>query len=848
MLAAEPVPGPPSTAARRCRPRSASPSPSPSRRRAGRGRRPIVPAPTRPPEPVCLEPRSLPRAPSPLPGAARSRRADDRGRRGRTDTVPGDRPRLRAVRAPVPEPALPRPLPCRQRRRASARGRPAPRRPRRRTSRRSTRCSTPRPPARSEPGRAAPPGAVGAAVPAADARRPADAAGARRRGPRASRIPILAVVLAGVVLTTVAAWYFFLRRRPAPPRRRPTRCGRTRGAADHGRRVRPATPTAPAPRATPAPRPSAVAGRAARTRHARSGRDSAASRPPPARRRRRPASPRRRRPRRRPVPPAPAPAAAAADAHALLAQGLAPRRRARLRGLARGGARGPLQPAAARGVLARERAEGGRAVSADGAVHPARQRPGTGLLPAVLGSLRQRGRAAEAARLRPARLLPPGRRRRPRLSPRSPSSCPDRAPPAARARRSRRRSRASRAADSIVLTNGRVIEAEQAWFEGAELRYRQDGALYALPRPLVVRVDTRGRRPGAPRPRRAAQPRAPRRRRRGRGPAPRAARPLPRPGLRRRRSRRWPRPSSRSATPRVPGRRAETARGLEPAQPGDARAARRRARRASGTSAAAREQYRAALELAPRPARAEEARGARHGRGLRRRAPASGSATTARPTSRSASPSCACSTGPGTSTSGGSASRPSCRSTVVLQTATAFRDTTRAPEWAAAWNDGTIRVPVMGLDAAEPRPSCACCATSWPTRSWPPAPAATARPGCRRASRSGSRAATPRARTRRSPRSRVGLACAASSRSSRPFIGPVREAEATAAYAAEPVGRGLPRPAPAAKRACGGCSTPSARACPAAEALPVAFALSYGELQRAWEQDLMKGSVRGAGL
>ena len=40
--------------------------------------------------------------------------------------------------------------------------------------------------------------------------------------------------------------------------------------------------------------------------------------------------------------------------------------------------------------------------------------------------------------------------------------------------------------------------------------------------------------------------------------------------------------------------------------------------------------------------------------------------------------------------------------TVVLQTATTFRDTTRAPDWAAAWNDGTIRVPVMGLDRPTP--------------------------------------------------------------------------------------------------------------------------------------------------
>jgi hypothetical protein len=40
--------------------------------------------------------------------------------------------------------------------------------------------------------------------------------------------------------------------------------------------------------------------------------------------------------------------------------------------------------------------------------------------------------------------------------------------------------------------------------------------------------------------------------------------------------------------------------------------------------------------------------------------------------------------------------------TVVLQTAAAFRDTTRAPQWAAAWNDGTIRVPVAGLERPTP--------------------------------------------------------------------------------------------------------------------------------------------------
>jgi hypothetical protein len=46
--------------------------------------------------------------------------------------------------------------------------------------------------------------------------------------------------------------------------------------------------------------------------------------------------------------------------------------------------------------------------------------------------------------------------------------------------------------------------------------------------------------------------------------------------------------------------------------------------------------------------------------------------------------------------------RPTQPVTVVLQTAAGFQDTTRAPEWAAGWNDGTIRVPVMGLSAPTP--------------------------------------------------------------------------------------------------------------------------------------------------
>ena len=44
------------------------------------------------------------------------------------------------------------------------------------------------------------------------------------------------------------------------------------------------------------------------------------------------------------------------------------------------------------------------------------------------------------------------------------------------------------AADKIELTNGHVIEADRAWFEGTQLRYQKDGGTYGIPRTLVSRV------------------------------------------------------------------------------------------------------------------------------------------------------------------------------------------------------------------------------------------------------------------------------------------------------------------------------------------------------------------------
>src|SRR5207245_7928603 len=44
-------------------------------------------------------------------------------------------------------------------------------------------------------------------------------------------------------------------------------------------------------------------------------------------------------------------------------------------------------------------------------------------------------------------------------------------------------------ADTITLTNGRVIEADRAWFEGNEVRYEKNGGIYGLPKSLVTRLE-----------------------------------------------------------------------------------------------------------------------------------------------------------------------------------------------------------------------------------------------------------------------------------------------------------------------------------------------------------------------
>lgn len=53
----------------------------------------------------------------------------------------------------------------------------------------------------------------------------------------------------------------------------------------------------------------------------------------------------------------------------------------------------------------------------------------------------------------------------------------------------------ARAGDTIVLTNGRVIQADRTWFEGAQLYYEKAGAVFGLPRSLVKSVEAQATEP-----------------------------------------------------------------------------------------------------------------------------------------------------------------------------------------------------------------------------------------------------------------------------------------------------------------------------------------------------------------
>jgi tetratricopeptide (TPR) repeat protein len=175
--------------------------------------------------------------------------------------------------------------------------------------------------------------------------------------------------------------------------------------------------------------------------------------------------------------------------------------------------------------------------------------------------------------------------------------------------------------------------------------------------------------------------------------------------------------------------------------------------------------------------------------------------------------------------------------TVVLQTATSFHDTTRAPEWAAALNDGTIRVPVMGLD--RPTPGLVRVLRHELAHSFV-------------ASRTGGNCPTwlhegVAQWLEGGDPSREDAGLVARARSGRlrrleslesPFVG-LSETEAAAAYAQSlsAVAHLLQLRGEAGLRR---LIVALGDGAPAAEALPMAYALSYGELQSGWEEHLRR--------
>ncbi len=250
-------------------------------------------------------------------------------------------------------------------------------------------------------------------------------------------------------------------------------------------------------------------------------------------------------------------------------------------------------------------------------------------------------------------------------------------------------------ADTVVLTSGQRIEAQQAWFDGEDVRCRQDGKLLRVPRSLVERIETAS---GGP----PLDPDVIGSREKLAAGDPKEALRLARLALfRDSRS-----PAGLQALSEAQLALGDASRARDSAQAAialDPRSA--RSHEALGDALAeladfvsAREEYRAALELDPQP-------------GLRQKLDtlfsSAASASSARfriqydggadePLGLAVLRVLDEAWDEYAGTLGFAPGQPV---TVVLQTATSFRDTTRAPEWAAAWNDGTIRVPVAGLTA-----------------------------------------------------------------------------------------------------------------------------------------------------
>jgi len=396
----------------------------------------------------------------------------------------------------------------------------------------------------------------------------------------------------------------------------------------------------------------------------------------------------------------------------------------------------------------------------------------------------------------------------------------------------------SAAADSIVLTTGRVIEADQAWFEGSELRFRRKGTVYAIPRSLVSRVSAADGSADLPDPDTRTS-----RERLAAGDAAEA--------LRFARLALFREPSSVPALQALAAaqialgdltRGQESARAALALQAGNARSLELLgdALAEGGDFAAAREQYRLSVAAGAPP---------HVGQKLDALGTSTGSVSSARFRIRydgAADEPLGLAVLRFLDAAWGEYERrlgfaPDEPVAVVLQTATAFRDTTRAPDWAAAVNDGSIRVPVMGLD----RPN----ATLVRVLRHELAHSFVA-------SRTGTNCPTwlqeglaqwlegglpERQDAALASRARAGRLFRLESLET-PFVG-LSEADATVAYeeSLSAVAHLLRRGGEAGLRQLLGSL---GKGLPVADALSAAFALSYGELQREWEGHLLAAAER----
>jgi tetratricopeptide (TPR) repeat protein len=253
------------------------------------------------------------------------------------------------------------------------------------------------------------------------------------------------------------------------------------------------------------------------------------------------------------------------------------------------------------------------------------------------------------------------------------------------------------APDTITLANGRVIEADRAWYEGAEVRYQKDGGIFGLPRDLVKKVEQRSG--GGV----VLDPDVIRSRERlaagDAGEALRCARlalfrdPSSVPALRALAQAQLALGDSRRAR-----ESAERAVRLDDRDPA-AHAVLGDAMLALGERLRAEEEYRRSLTLRADPAIEQKLLGLAptyadaHFRVRYEGSPreALGAAVLQILTDAYA----------------GHKKRlgfsPDAPITVVVQTDSSFAETTRAPEWAEGWNDGTIRIPAAGLELPNPR-------------------------------------------------------------------------------------------------------------------------------------------------